>query len=110
MAEKNGNTDDKIERKKNKRERKEERQKNKKKEKKDLKLENQSEVKKSKKSKKGKESLETEFEINGNGHQSAREEGTNVKKRKHKQTEGTHPTPHILVCFQDAFFQCLNAQ
>ncbi|NXL61666.1 LYAR protein, partial [Chordeiles acutipennis] len=114
MAEENGMTDDNIERKKNKRERKEERQKNKKKEKKDLKLENQSEVKKSKKSKKGKESLENEFEINGNGHQSEIEEETNVKKRKHKHA-GIHPTPYILVCFQDAltfllvlqFFVCV---
>ncbi|XP_074678226.1 cell growth-regulating nucleolar protein isoform X1 [Strix aluco] len=94
MAEENGVTDDKIERKKNKRERKEERQKNKKKEKKDLKLENQSEVKKSKKSKKGKESLENEFEINGNGHQSEIEEETNVKKRKHKHAE---EDPHITT-------------
>ncbi|NXK06514.1 LYAR protein, partial [Herpetotheres cachinnans] len=97
MAEENGITDDKMERKKNKRERKEERQKNKKKEKKDLKLENQSEAKKSKKSKKGKESLENEFEINGNGHQSEIEEESNVKKRKHKHAEGIHPIPYILV-------------
>ncbi|NXL48806.1 LYAR protein, partial [Podilymbus podiceps] len=97
MAGENGITDDKIERKKNKRERKEERQKNKKKEKKDVKLEDQSEVKKSKKSKKGKESLENEFEMNGNSHQSEIEEETNVKKRKHKHTEGIHPTPYILV-------------
>ncbi|NXJ50475.1 LYAR protein, partial [Spizaetus tyrannus] len=97
MAEENGITDDKTERKKNKRERKEERQKNKKKEKKDLKLENQSEVKKSKKSKKGKESLENEFEINGNGHQGETEEETNVKKRKHKHAEGIHhPTPFLF--------------
>ncbi|NXW16645.1 LYAR protein, partial [Circaetus pectoralis] len=96
MAEENGITVDKIERKKNKRERKEERQKNKKKEKKDLKLENQSEVKKSKKSKKGKESLENEFEINGNGHQGETEEETNVKKRKHKHAEGIHPTPFLF--------------
>ncbi|NXT95622.1 LYAR protein, partial [Anhinga rufa] len=110
VGEENGITDDKIERKKSKRERKEERQKKKKKEKKDLKLENQSEVKKSKKSKKGKESLANEFEINGNGHQSEMEEETNVKKRKHKHVEGIHPTPYILVCFQDAFSQCLKAQ
>ncbi|KAM9381987.1 cell growth-regulating nucleolar protein [Phaethornis superciliosus] len=83
----NGITDDKIEKKKNKRERKEERQKNKKKEKKDLILEDQSEVRKSKKSKKGKESLENEFEINGNGYQSETEEEINVKKRKQKHTE-----------------------
>ncbi|NXW95423.1 LYAR protein, partial [Alopecoenas beccarii] len=98
MAEENGITDDKIERKKNKRERKEERQKNKK-EKKDLKLENRSEVKKSKKAKKGKESSENKFEINGNGHQSETEEETNVKKRKHKHTEGTHPNfIFLFVC------------
>ncbi|NWU56215.1 LYAR protein, partial [Dromas ardeola] len=97
MAEENVITDDKIEKKKNKRERKEERQKNKKKEKKDLKLENQSEVKKSKKSKKGKESSENELEINGNGHQTAIEEETNVKKRKHKHAEGIHPTPYIVI-------------
>ncbi|KFU93734.1 Cell growth-regulating nucleolar protein [Chaetura pelagica] len=108
MAEDNGTADDKIERKKNKRERKEERQKNQKKEKKDLKLENQSEVKKSKKSKNGKESLENEFEINGNGHQRELEEQTNVKKRKHKHAEGIHPTPCIPVCFQDAFSQFLK--
>ncbi|NXP52981.1 LYAR protein, partial [Heliornis fulica] len=102
-AEENGITDDKTERKKNKRERKEERQKIKKKEKKDLKLENQSEGKKSKKSKKGKESLENEFEITGNGHQSDIEEERNVKKRKHKHVEGIHPTPYILACFQDTF-------
>lgn len=87
MAEKNGVTDEKPERKKSKRERKEERQKNKKKEKKDLKLENQAEVKKSKKSKKGKESMEDEFEVNGNGNHSETEEETNVKKRKHKHVE-----------------------
>ncbi|XP_053920578.1 cell growth-regulating nucleolar protein [Cuculus canorus] len=87
VAEENGITDDKTERKKSKRERKEERQKNKKKEKKDLKLENQSEVKKSKKSKKGKESLENELEINGNGLQNELEEERNVKKRKHKHAE-----------------------
>ncbi|NXD78932.1 LYAR protein, partial [Halcyon senegalensis] len=109
MAEENGITDDKIERKKNKRERKEERQKNKKKEKKDLKLENQSELKKSKKSKKGKESLKNEFEINGNGHQTEIEEETNVKKRKrkHKHAEGIHPTPSF-VCFLDAFSNFIN--
>ncbi|XP_010001409.1 PREDICTED: cell growth-regulating nucleolar protein [Chaetura pelagica] len=94
MAEDNGTADDKIERKKNKRERKEERQKNQKKEKKDLKLENQSEVKKSKKSKNGKESLENEFEINGNGHQRELEEQTNVKKRKHKHAE---EEPHVTT-------------
>ncbi|XP_054679570.1 cell growth-regulating nucleolar protein isoform X1 [Grus americana] len=94
MAEENGITNDKTERKKNKRERKEERQKNKKKEKKDLKLENPSEVKKSKKSKKGKESLENEFEINGNGHESDIEEEANVKKRKHKHAE---EEPHITT-------------
>ncbi|NXG63127.1 LYAR protein, partial [Hemiprocne comata] len=94
MAEENGIPGDKIEKKKNKRERKEERQKNQKKEKKDLKLENQSEVKKSKKSKKGKESLEEEFEINGNDHQREMEEETNVKKRKHKHAEGIHSTPY----------------
>ncbi|NXW29012.1 LYAR protein, partial [Phaetusa simplex] len=103
MAEENGITDDKIEKKKNKRERKEERQKNKKKEKKDLKLENQSEVK-SKKSKKGKESSENELEINGNDHQTEIEEKTNVKKRKHKHAEGIYHTSYVLVCFQDAFF------
>ncbi|KAJ7410597.1 Cell growth-regulating nucleolar protein [Willisornis vidua] len=92
VAEENGITDDKVERKKNKRERKEERQKNKKKEKKDLKLENQPEVKKSKKSKKGKESVENEFEANGSGHQSETEEETNGKKRKHKHVE---EEPHI---------------
>ncbi|KFP76221.1 Cell growth-regulating nucleolar protein, partial [Apaloderma vittatum] len=97
LAEEDGITDDKIEKKKNKRERKEERQKNKKKEKKDLKLENQSEVKKSKKSKKGKESPENEFEINGNGHQHEMEEETNVKKRKHKHAEGICPTLYIIV-------------
>ncbi|KFV70139.1 Cell growth-regulating nucleolar protein [Dryobates pubescens] len=102
MAGENGIAADEIERKKSKRERKEERQKNKKKEKKDLKLENLSEAKKSKKSKKQKESLENEFEINGNGQQSDAEEATNVKKRKHKHAEGTHPTPSILVCSQDA--------
>ncbi|XP_050194516.1 cell growth-regulating nucleolar protein [Myiozetetes cayanensis] len=91
VAEENGITDDKVERKKNKRERKEERQKNKKKEKKDLKLENQSEVKKSKKSKKGKESVENEFETNGNGHQSNVEEETKIKKRKHKHVEEEPP-------------------
>ncbi|NXF03908.1 LYAR protein, partial [Smithornis capensis] len=96
VAEENGITDDKVERKKNKKERKEERQKNKKKEKKDLKLENQSEVKKSKKSKKGKESMENEFEINGNSHQSELQEETNVKKRKHKHVEGIHHTTYIL--------------
>ncbi|NXM29049.1 LYAR protein, partial [Oxyruncus cristatus] len=105
VAEENGITDDKVERKKNKRERKEERQKNKKKEKKDLKLENQSEVKKSKKSRKGKESVENEFEKNGNGHQSEVEEETKVKKRKHKHVEGIHYTTYILVCFEDAFSQ-----
>ncbi|NWX33786.1 LYAR protein, partial [Notiomystis cincta] len=105
MAEENGITDDKTERKKSKRERKEERQKNKKKEKKDLKLENQAEVKKSKKSKKGKESVEDEFEINGNGNHSEMEEETNVKKRKHKHVEGTHHTIYILVYFEDAFSQ-----
>ncbi|NXS97918.1 LYAR protein, partial [Jacana jacana] len=89
IAEENGITDEKIERKKNKRERKEERQKNKKKEKKDLKLENQTEVKKSKKSKKGKESSENEIEINGNGHQPELEEETNVKKRKLKHVAET---------------------
>ncbi|NXY42732.1 LYAR protein, partial [Ceuthmochares aereus] len=109
MAEENGITDDKTERKKSKRERKEERQKNKKKEKKDLKLENQSEMKKSKKSKKGKESLENEFEINGNGHQNEIEEERNAKKRKHKHAEGIHPT-YILVSFQDAFSQCLKEE
>ncbi|NWX45592.1 LYAR protein, partial [Steatornis caripensis] len=109
-AEENGITDDKIERKKNKRERKEERQKNKKKEKKDLKLENQTEVKKSKKSKKGKETLENESEINGNVNQSEIEEEANVKKRKHKHVEGIHPTLYILVCFQDAFSQCLKEE
>ncbi|XP_061848671.1 cell growth-regulating nucleolar protein [Colius striatus] len=92
VAEENGITDDKTEKKKNKRERKEERQKNTKKEKKDLKLETQPEVKKSKKSKKGKESLENEFEIDENGHQSGTEEETNVKKRKHKHAE---EEPHI---------------
>ncbi|NWU83145.1 LYAR protein, partial [Onychorhynchus coronatus] len=105
VAEENGITDDKVERKKNKRERKEERQKNKKKEKKDLKLENQSEVKKNKKSKKGKESMENEFETNGNGHQSEVEGGTKVKKRKHKHVEGIYYTTYILVCFEDAFSQ-----
>ncbi|XP_025752554.1 cell growth-regulating nucleolar protein isoform X2 [Manacus vitellinus] len=93
VAEENGITDDKVEKKKNKRERKEERQKNKKKEKKDLKLENQSEVKKSKKSKKGKESVENEFETNGNGHQSEVEEETKVKKRKHKHVEAPEEPP-----------------
>ncbi|OXB66883.1 hypothetical protein ASZ78_013544 [Callipepla squamata] len=90
VAEENGVTDGKMERKKSKRERKEERQKNNKKEKKDLKLENQpvsSETKKNKKSKKEKESLENEFEINGNGHQNEIEEETNVRKRKHKHIE-----------------------
>uniref|UniRef100_A0A8C5TG85 Ly1 antibody reactive n=1 Tax=Malurus cyaneus samueli TaxID=2593467 RepID=A0A8C5TG85_9PASS len=87
MAEENGVTDDKTERKKSKRERKEERQKNKKREKKDLKLENQMDVKKRKKSKKGKESMEDDFEINGNGNHSETEEETNVKKRKHKHVE-----------------------
>ncbi|NXG19616.1 LYAR protein, partial [Grallaria varia] len=105
VAEENGITDDKVERKKNKRERKEERQKNKKKEKKDLKLENQPEVKKNKKSKKGKESMENEFEINGNGHQSETEEEKNVKKRKHKHVEGIYYTTYSLVCFEDAFSQ-----
>ncbi|NXM73495.1 LYAR protein, partial [Serilophus lunatus] len=105
VAEENGITDDKVERKKNKRERKEERQNNKKKEKKDLKLENQSEVKKSKKSKKGKESVENEFEINGNGHQSEIQEETNVKKRKHKHVEGIHHTTFILVCFENGSSQ-----
>ncbi|NXY22147.1 LYAR protein, partial [Atrichornis clamosus] len=105
MAEENGITDDKIERKKNKRERKEERQKNQKKEKKDLKVENQTEVKKSKKSKKGKESLENELEVNGNGHHGEIEEETNVKKRKHKHVEGIHYTTYILVCFEDFFSQ-----
>ncbi|NXS07656.1 LYAR protein, partial [Neodrepanis coruscans] len=105
VAEENGITDDKVERKKSKRERKEERQKNKKKEKKDLKLEDQSEVKKSKKSKKGKESVENEFEINGNGHESEIQEETNVKKRKHKHVEGIHHKTYILVCFEDAFSQ-----
>ncbi|NXX90972.1 LYAR protein, partial [Centropus bengalensis] len=99
MAEENGITDDKAERKKSKRERKEERQKNKKKEKKDLKLENQPEVKKIKKAKKGKESSENEVEINGNDHQSEIEEETNVKKRKHKHAEGIHPT--ILLLFSN---------
>ncbi|XP_025752553.1 cell growth-regulating nucleolar protein isoform X1 [Manacus vitellinus] len=94
VAEENGITDDKVEKKKNKRERKEERQKNKKKEKKDLKLENQSEVKKSKKSKKGKESVENEFETNGNGHQSEVEEETKVKKRKHKREFETNGNGH----------------
>ncbi|KAM8808565.1 cell growth-regulating nucleolar protein [Eudromia elegans] len=96
-GEENGITDEKIERKKNKRERKEERQKNKKKEKKELKLENQpasSETKKNKKSKKGKESMENEFEINGNGHQSEMEEETNVKKRKRKHAE---EEPHLTT-------------
>ncbi|OXB54875.1 UNVERIFIED_CONTAM: hypothetical protein H355_002858, partial [Colinus virginianus] len=90
VAEENGATDGKMERKKSKRERKEERQKNNKKEKKDLKLEDQpvsSETKKNKKSKKEKESLENEFEINGNGHQNEIEEETNVRKRKHKHVE-----------------------
>ncbi|NWS12886.1 LYAR protein, partial [Pachyramphus minor] len=105
VAEENGTTDDKVERKKNKRERKEERQKNKKKEKKDLKLENQSEVKKSKKSKKGKESVENEFETNGNGYQNEVEEETKVKKRKHRHVEGIHNITCILVCFEDAFSQ-----
>ncbi|NXF72675.1 LYAR protein, partial [Sclerurus mexicanus] len=105
VAEENGITDDKVERKKNKRERKEERQKNKKKEKKDLKLENQPEVKKSKKSKRGKESMENEFEINGNGHQSEIEEEKNVKKRKHKHVEGIYSITYILVCFEDTFSQ-----
>ncbi|NXB09227.1 LYAR protein, partial [Cnemophilus loriae] len=105
IAEENGITDDKTERKKNKRERKEERQKNKRKEKKDLKLENQAEVKKSKKSKKGKESVEDEFEINGNGNHSETEEETNVKKRKRKHVEGIHHTTYILVCFENAFSQ-----
>ncbi|NXK49500.1 LYAR protein, partial [Chauna torquata] len=101
-AEENGVTDDKLERKKNKRERKEERQKNKKKEKKELKLENQpvsSEIKKNKKSKKGKESLENEFEINGNGHHNEIEEETNVRKRKHKHAEGIHHTYYIFYHF-----------
>ncbi|XP_054028151.1 cell growth-regulating nucleolar protein [Dryobates pubescens] len=93
MAGENGIAADEIERKKSKRERKEERQKNKKKEKKDLKLENLSEAKKSKKSKKQKESLENEFEINGNGQQSDAEEATNVKKRKHKHAEEEAPMP-----------------
>ncbi|NWW61853.1 LYAR protein, partial [Ifrita kowaldi] len=105
MAEENGITDEKTERKKSKRERKEERQKNKKKEKKDLKIENQAEGKKSKKSKKGKESLEDEFEVNGNDNHSETEEKTNVKKRKHKHVEGIHHTTYILVCFEDAFSQ-----
>ncbi|NXG04590.1 LYAR protein, partial [Sakesphorus luctuosus] len=105
VAEENGITDDKGDRKKNKRERKEERQKNKKKEKKDLKLENQPEVKKSKKSKKGKESVENELEANGSGHQSETEEETNVKKRKHKHVEGICYTTYILVCFENAFSQ-----
>ncbi|NXB17841.1 LYAR protein, partial [Rhagologus leucostigma] len=105
MAEENGITDEKTERKKSKRERKEERQKNKKKEKKDLKLENQTEVKKSKKSKKGKESVEDEFEVNGNGNHSETEEETNIKKRKHKHVEGIHHTTYILVCFEDVFSQ-----
>ncbi|XP_041909366.1 cell growth-regulating nucleolar protein [Corvus kubaryi] len=87
MAEENGITDEKTERKKSKRERKEERQKNKKKEKKDLKLENQAEVKKNKKSKKGKESVEDEFEVNGNDNNSETEEEINVKKRRHKHVE-----------------------
>nr|XP_012429063.4 cell growth-regulating nucleolar protein isoform X2 [Taeniopygia guttata] len=86
-AEENGITDAKTERKKSKREQKEERQKNKKKEKKDLKLENQEEVKKTKKSKKGKESVEDEFEINGNGNHCEREGERNIKKRKHKHIE-----------------------
>ncbi|NWI96452.1 LYAR protein, partial [Pitta sordida] len=105
VAEEKEITDDKVERKKNKRERKEERQKNNKKEKKDLKLENQSEIKKSKKSKKGKESVENEFEINGNGHQNEIQEETNVKKRKHKHVEGINHTTYILVCFEGAFSQ-----
>ncbi|NXC26199.1 LYAR protein, partial [Campylorhamphus procurvoides] len=105
VAEENGITDDKVERKKNKRERKEERQKNKKKEKKDLKLENQPEVKKSKKSKRGMESMENEFEINGNGHQSDIEEEKKVKKRKHKHVEGIYSITYILVYFEDAFSQ-----
>ncbi|XP_064509309.1 cell growth-regulating nucleolar protein [Pseudopipra pipra] len=92
VAEENGITDDKAEKKKNKRERKEERQKNTKKEKKDLKLENQSEVKKSKKSKKGKESVENE--TNGNGHQSEVEEERKVKKRKHKREFETNGNGH----------------
>ncbi|NWU28253.1 LYAR protein, partial [Dyaphorophyia castanea] len=104
-AKENGITDEKTERKKSKRERKEERQKNKKKEKKDLKLENQAEVKKSKKSKKGKESMEDEFEVNGNDNHSKREEETNVKKRKHKHVEGIHHTTYVLVCFEDALSQ-----
>ncbi|NWI48742.1 LYAR protein, partial [Calyptomena viridis] len=105
VAEENGITDDKVERKKSKRERKEERQKSKKKEKKDLKLENQSEVKKTKKSKKGKESVENEFEINGNGQQSEIQEETNIKKRKHKHVEGIHHATYILACLENAFSQ-----
>ncbi|NXM01119.1 LYAR protein, partial [Tyrannus savana] len=108
VAEENGITDDKVERKKNKRERKEERQKNKKKEKKDLKLENQSEVKKSKKSKKGKESVENEFETNGNGHQSDVEEETKIKKRKHKHVEGIHFTTYLPNKQEYAFSQFQN--
>ncbi|NXU55495.1 LYAR protein, partial [Turnix velox] len=109
LAEENGVTADKTERKKNKREQKEERQKNTKKEKEDLKLENQAEVKKSKKSKKGKERWENGSEVNGNGLQTEIEEETNVKKRKHKHVEGTHFIAYILNCFQDAFSQCLEA-
>ncbi|NXK88288.1 LYAR protein, partial [Formicarius rufipectus] len=109
VAEENGITDDKVERKKSKRERKEERQKNKKKEKKDLKLENQPEVKKGKKSKKGKESMENEFEINGNGHPNEIKEEKNVKKRKHKHVEGIYYTTYVLVCFEDASSQFQNS-
>ncbi|XP_048798105.1 cell growth-regulating nucleolar protein [Lagopus muta] len=90
MAEENGITDGKTERKKSKKERKEERQKNNKKEKKDLKLESQpvsSETKKNKKSRKQKDCLENEFEMNGNGHQNETEEETNVRKRKYKHVE-----------------------
>ncbi|NXC39090.1 LYAR protein, partial [Penelope pileata] len=102
MVEKNGVTDDKSERKKNKRERKEERQKKKKKEKKEQKLESQpvsSETKKNKKPKKGKESLENEFEINGNSHQNEIEEETNVRKRKHKHVEETKSLQNFSSCF-----------
>ncbi|NXH84412.1 LYAR protein, partial [Edolisoma coerulescens] len=110
MAEENGITDEKAGRKKSKRERKEERQKNKKKEKKDLKLENLAEVKKSKKSRKGKESVEDEFEVNGNGNHREIEEETNVKKRKHKHVEGIHHKTYILVCFEDAFSQFRSSE
>lgn len=100
MAEENGITDGKTERKKSKKERKEERQKNNKKEKKDLKLESQpvsSETKKNKKSRKQKDCLENEFEMNGNGHQNETEEETNVRKRKYKHVEGIYPTNCIFV-------------